>query len=208
MYSPLWIDDTHLLAIARRLIDPSRPDAGAKWMLVGIDATTGARSDVLERVLAFDLSPDRTRVVYTAIESVAEQPLFIKTLAGGAPQRLLDSATTGLSGFHSPIFSPDGSSIYFGAHNIAPAVRSDQGARTLVAFTTHSAPDAIWRVSNAGGQPALLFQTELLEPYLAITPDAVDLYALSDDLYRFSVEATTGEVIDTPKAFSRVDYVD
>lgn len=175
--SVAWLDDARLLAVIR-FLEGVPPASRSIFTLTRIDATTGERADLIPGVLSFGLSPDGMRVAYVKLESIEEQPLYVSNIDGSNPQRLLDSES-GFGGFVSPVFSPDGSTLYFGGHE------ESEGEHD------HSRGDLL-SVSSSGGTPVKVASVEASEPGLAIDREGTHIYALGGGL--FDVVLDTGSV--------------
>jgi dipeptidyl aminopeptidase/acylaminoacyl peptidase len=172
-----WLNDDSLVAIIRHIEERASGGTRLIWWLARIDASSGARTDLMPDVLSFGLSPDGSRVAYILLESPEEQPLYIADIDGGRTARLLDT-TSGLDGFWSPTFSIDGSSLYFAAHEHEETQAARPGIQT-VAFMSDGDLSDLWSIPAEGGTPTLVAELELAEPDLALGDTADLLYAAS-----------------------------
>jgi hypothetical protein len=148
----------------------------------------------LEDVLAFDLSPDREEIAYIVVESPEEQPLYIGRADGGESRSLVNTATSGLGGLGSPVFTDDGATVVFAAHEESEA-EGTRGhslvAARLAAPMSHESASDIWSIPASGGEPALLAEVELTDPLFTIGSDSMTFYAISESLLEIGDDSAT-----------------
>lgn len=114
--------------VGRSDTSPNRPIS-----IWSVPTLGGAASPYLESVAELAWSPDGRRIVYHS--PAAGDPMFVKAEDGEARQIYVAGTPEGPKHAHFPIWSPDGSFIYF--------VQGD----------VPDGPQDIWRIGPTGGQP-------------------------------------------------------
>lgn len=178
---PQWEDNDRILAIVQE-IATTGGITSVVYTLERIDAATGERTNVLENVLAFTLSPDGMQLVYAKLAPQSGETLESQAPGGGNAKTLVPIAQN-LNPFNSPRFSPDGATIAFASADqtgarVAPSVqfvllrRSAPGdawaARPAAATLFDGLPEDIWTVDAAGGAPPVRL-ADLKEDLPALT---------------------------------------
>jgi Tol biopolymer transport system component len=210
LVSPTWLDETTILAQTTYRVDPTKVGSPNERALLRIDIATGERTEVLTKVIEFALSPDRSRVAFTAIKSIEEQPIYIASFDGQEPVVLVD-ASSGLGGFSGLVFAADGEAVFFGAHEEDAQARlassvpiAGRGPR---ARALRDAPVDLWRVQASGGEPTLVAEMEALAPSFVRGDSAEIIFMLAGWLAR--IDTATGDVerITDPDVFGGVEFV-
>jgi len=159
---PRWEDSGHILAIVQEI----SAEAGITrvvYTLERIDAATGQRENVIEDVLAFDISPDGQRLVMAKLLPQTGEVLQASGLDGANAVEVV-GADQLLAPFSYPRFSPDGQTVAFASADQtgarAPAqlvslergANGDYGAMPNPATLLDGLPQDIWTVEAGGGR--------------------------------------------------------
>ncbi len=183
---PQWEDAGHILAVVQEI---SRKDGRTNvvYMLERIDVATGRRTNVLEDVLSFGLSPDGKRAVYTKLAPQTGETLEVLELAanGGAAgvSKTLVGIDQYLSPFNSPRYSPDGSKVAFASADQLDARApieyvSARGFGPAPRAALDGLPEDIWVIDAAGGTPQRAADLKEDLPALAWNGDGTHIYVL------------------------------
>lgn len=195
---PQWGADGALYAIVQEIEDVGGV-ANVAYTLQRIDPATGERTRLRDGVLAYAVSPDGERVAYAVRTERDRETLYLAALDDGTPVELV-AASSQLSPFNSPRFSPDGTAVAFAAADQALAPPTGQrlaSTRPLAApARTDGLPEDIWTVDVAGGQPRLLADLKEDLPALSWNGDGSRLYVLGVlGLYEVNVHSGANNVI-------------
>ncbi|MBI5288568.1 MAG: PD40 domain-containing protein [Chloroflexi bacterium] len=159
---PRWEDAGHVLAIVQEI----STEAGITrvvYTLERIEVATGQRENVMEDVLAFDISPDRQRLVIAKLLPQTGEVLQASGLGGGEAVEVVGVDQL-LAPFSYPRFSPDGQTIAFASADqtgarapvqLVSLERDSSGGFTAPprpATVLDGLPQDIWRVEAAGGR--------------------------------------------------------
>jgi dipeptidyl aminopeptidase/acylaminoacyl peptidase len=117
---PQWETNDRILAIVQE-ISTKNGITSVVYTLERIDPATGQRSNVLEDVLAFAISPDGKRVAYAKLAPQAGETLESQDIGGGNARTLVPQ-TQNLTPFNAPRFSPDGTKLAFASADQTGAV--------------------------------------------------------------------------------------
>jgi Tol biopolymer transport system component len=178
---PQWEDDGHILAVVQE-ISTTNGITSVVYTLERIDASSGERTNVLENVLAFALSPDGKTLTYAKLAPQSGETLESQPLAGGPGQTIVP-VSENLNPFNSPRFSPDGSQIAFASADQTGA-RAPAGVHYI---TLHR--------DDPGAPGHAVGDSNLPHPTSNIAPDPThprssDLDGLPEDIW--TVAATGG----------------
>ena len=173
------------------------------YTLERIDASTGQRSNVIENVLAFAISPEGKRVVYAKLAPQSGETLESQDL-GGDNARTLVPQTQNLTPFNAPRFSLDGTKVAFASADQTGAIAPFQ----LVSLDPQSGlapqdavalldglPEDIWTIDAdaPGSTPVRIADLKEDLPWLTWDGSGKHVYVIgSAGLYDLNVE--TGAV--------------
>jgi dipeptidyl aminopeptidase/acylaminoacyl peptidase len=195
---PRWLDDRTVLAVIQEVTDVGgRSDLA--YTLQRIDVESGARARIALDVLSFDISPDRTRVVYAMPVSQTGQALASVGLDGSDPRTLIP-AEANLSPFNYPRFSPDGSRIAFATADqalapVIPGATPPGGVvpARLAAPLPNGLPEDLYLLPAAGGEPQLLAALQEDVPSLSWSADGSRIY-VQGSVALYEVDAASGAI--------------
>jgi Tol biopolymer transport system component len=177
MRYPGWLDAGHLLAVVQ---EPTVAEGttSVKYVLEKIDIATGQRTRMIENVLAYGLSPDRTRVVYTELGTDTGETLKTAALDGSDAKTIVGPEQN-LLPFNSPRYSPDGSTVAFTS---ADQTGARAGWRYVSARPASVSPDGlpedVWTVASSGGLARRVADIKEDLPALTWGADGSHLYVL------------------------------
>jgi dipeptidyl aminopeptidase/acylaminoacyl peptidase len=187
---PRWLDESTVFAI----IQPIETVDGvtqAVYTLQRIDVATGEHTVVLEDVLAFDISPDGSRIVYARLSPATGEVLNAVDIDGiGNPVELVP-VTENLAPFNSPEYSPTGEKIAFTAADQNMALPTGQRLVTTrpVALTLDGLPQDAWVIAAKGGPAQLAADLKEDIPGLTWGGDDQYIYVLgARALYEINLE--------------------
>lgn len=187
---PHWFDEKTLFAIIQ-VIDQEDGVTKAVYTLQRIDVETGERSVVLQDVLSFDLSPDRTRILYARLEPSTGETLQAVDIDGAGNPTEVVPVSQNLQPFNSPNYSPDGKTIAFAAADQTQARASSEpmvSARP-VAVLPDGLPEDIWTVDAGGGSPQRVADIKEDIPALAWGGDGKFIYVIgAQALYEVNLD--------------------
>ncbi len=178
---PQWLDATHLLAVVQEPVQKAGTTS-VTYVLERIDITTGQRSRLLQNVLTFGLSPDRTHIVYTELVPSGGETLDTAALDGSGAAVIV-GPDQNLLPFNSPRYSPDGATIAFTSADQTGA-RAGFRYVTMRAFAPQPAPSVdglpedVWTVPAAGGRARRVADLKEDLPALTWGRDNTHLYVL------------------------------
>ena len=183
---PQWEDAGHLIAIVQEITVTGGATSVA-YVLERIDIATGRREHLLEDVLQFTLSPDRTKVAYEKLApgtGVTLETMDLASARVGAAGTVIVGPDENLAPFASPRYSPDGSKIAFASADQTGA-RADWRFVTARGFGPRRAPaldglpQDIWTVEAGGGaRPQRVADLKEDLPWLTWNGDATHIYVI------------------------------
>jgi hypothetical protein len=187
---PHWFDEKTLFAIIQ-LIEQEDGVTKAVYTLQRIDVETGERGVVLQDVLSFDLSPDRTRIVYARLEASTGETLQAVDIDGQGNPLEVVPVSQNLQPFNSPNYSPDSEKIAFASADQAQARAASEpmvSARP-VAVLPDGLPEDIWTVDASGGPPQLVADIKEDIPALTWGGDGKFIYVIgAQALYEVNID--------------------
>jgi Tol biopolymer transport system component len=194
---PQWQDDGTILFVAQEIAVVNGVTT-VSYVLERIPAAGGARTRVIEDVLAFGMSPDRKRLAYARLAPQTGETLNAVDV-DGANEVTLVGIDQNLSPFNVPRYSPDGATIAFASADQTGA-RASSGAYVSAApFGREPAPsldglpEDIWLIDSAGGVPVRLADLKEDLPALTWGRDGRHIYVIgAAGLY--DVDVGTGAV--------------
>jgi Tol biopolymer transport system component len=209
---PQWLDASTLLAVVQEATQ-AQGTTTVKYVLERIDAATGARTQLIENVLAYGLSPDHTHVAYSELSPSGGEALKTAALDGSDTVTVVGPEQD-LLPFNSPRYSPDGSSIAFASADQTGAV-ADQRLVSVAPLAANPGPSAdglpedIWTVAATGGNarrvanikedlPTLTWNGDGKHIYILGTQGLSDLTLASGALTRIGEGSFHGEIDWTP----------
>lgn len=193
---PQWEDATHILAVVSELATAGGTTS-VTYTLERIDIATGQRTNVLDDVLAFGLTPDHKTMAYAKLGEQTGETLVGIPVAGGTPTTLVDT-TAELAPFNSPRYSPDGSTVAFASADQTGA-RADFEYVTSRAFAPLPAPrldglpEDIWTMPASGGAPRRVADIKEDLPALTWSGDGKHIYVIGVNAL-YDVDLTSGAV--------------
>lgn len=177
MRYPGWLDAGHLLAVVQ---EPTVAEGttSVKYVLEKIDIATGQRTRMIDNVLAYGLSPDRTRVVYTELGTDTGETLKTAALDGSDAKTIVGREQN-LLPFNSPRYSPDGSTIAFTSADQTGATAGWQYVSARPASVSPDGlPEDVWTVPASGGLARRVADIKEDLPALTWGADGSHLYVL------------------------------
>jgi Tol biopolymer transport system component len=176
---PRWLDDQTLYAIIQ-VIESSEGITQAAYTLQRIDLVSGQRRIVLEDVVAFDISPEGSRITYARLEPASGETLHAVDIDGEGNGVELVPLTEELAPFNSPQFSPDGERIAFAAADQNMPLPTGQRlvSSEPVSLTLDGLPQDIWLIDAAGSAPQLAAELKEDIPALTWGGDGEYIYVL------------------------------
>jgi WD40-like Beta Propeller Repeat len=196
--APAWLNGSTLI-VGWRGADPV---TGSFSRIETVDISTGASQVVLNDAAMGNLTPDRTSIVYTAIDPQTRvQHLEIDNLTESDEPRVLVDENSGLALFSAVQFSPDGSMLAFAAVDVAtsvpppppPAQHSVTATRT-VATMTHPFAQDVWLVNPDGTGLHRVADIAENMPSVTWSGDGAYIYVLGPGfLWRLDPKTNTGE---------------
>lgn len=179
--APAWLPDGRRLLINAQRLENNRIVSDLELL----DIETGERTSVEQAAFRPAVSQDGTRIVFVRQDENLLQTLWVANI-DGSDEQLIAGPEDGLATFNSPRFSPDGTSIAFGA---APPVEqfivAGQGrelvsreAARAAAATYNGLPEDIWVAGADGSGLRKLTELQLDLPSVTWSPDGAQLYVM------------------------------
>ncbi len=194
---PQWQDDDTILFVAQEIAVVNGVTT-VSYVLERIPAGSGARTRVIEDVLAFGMSPDRKRLAYARLAPQTGETLNAVDV-DGTNEVTLVGIDQNLSPFNVPRYSPDGTKIAFasadqtGARAPSSAYVSAAPLGRAPAPVLDGLPEDVWIIDAKGGTPVRVADLKEDLPALAWGPDGQHIYVIgAAGLYDVNVE--TGAV--------------
>ena len=177
--SPRWLDENTVLAIIQ-VIERENNVGRVLYTLQRIDVTTGERTTLRDDVLAFDISPDRKRIVYARLAVTTGETLHAVDIDGISNPVELVAVDESLAPFNSPDFSPGGDRIAFAAADQNMALPTGQRMVTSQPMSTalDGLPQDIWLIDAEGSSPQLVADLKEDIPALTWGGDGEYIYVL------------------------------
>jgi Tol biopolymer transport system component len=181
-WNPLWAPDGNAIFFNYFIPDESL-EAGARYE-VGRVPLSGGESELLVGDAIWPrLSSDGRWLVYVTFNPLVDiNKLFVLDVQAGGSQPVEVVLPDGFPIIDAPLFSPDGTMIYFSAQSSdVPLSLSWLGRLMGVEVArAHSVPSDWWRVPISGGEPERL--TEIFETglYADFSPNGGHLAFISD----------------------------
>ncbi len=209
--TPVWSPDGKYVYFTHISTPPGAE--GAEFDLERIPAAGGPPEKLISNAIWPRLSPDGSQLAYVAYDPPnGINDLYLAAPDGTHADPLLPPGT--FVSVDAPIFTPDGSSIYFSATGVGP-INSGPGGSELtwwdrltgvVVAEANGAPSEWWRMPVDGGQPTKLTQIATAGLSGGFSPDGqwlafisyrgVGLFGLSAEQVTWLVPVTTlGDVI-------------
>lgn len=209
--TPVWSPDGKYIYFAHIATPPG--SAGVEFDLERIPAAGGAPEKLIANAIWPRPSPDGSKLAYVAYDP----PNGVNDLYLAAPDGTQAAPLIPMGTFVSvdaPLFTPDGSTIYFSATGVGP-LNTAPGSQSLsfwdkltgvVVAEANGAPSEWWRMPLAGGQPSRLTQIATAGLSGGFSPDGqwlafisyrgVGLYGVASQRVTWLVPLTTlGDVI-------------
>lgn len=220
-FSPVWAPDGRALYFAH--FRPSQPgkDSSFQYALQRLEVARGqalgAPEHVLDDALWPAVSPDGTQITYVYTDpGDLSNHLFIAAADGSQPRPL---TTPGMfEAVDAPLFSADGTRIFFSAVGDGPAAHQPgwqawldwlTGAQTASAAPlAHNVPSDWWQIPAGGGAPTRL--TEIYETGLFgdLSPDGRRIAFLSaGGLYVMDVDGRNLQRLLSLSGFGTLEWV-
>jgi Tol biopolymer transport system component len=187
---PHWFDEKTLFAIIQ-VIDQEDGLTKAVYTLQRINVETGERSVVLQDVLSFDLSPDRSRIVFARLEASTGETLQAVDIDGAGNPTEVVAVSQNLQPFNSPNYSSDGKTIAFASadQTQASAPGEPMVSARPVAVLPDGLPEDIWTVDADGGSPQIVADIKEDIPALAWGGDGEFIYVIgAQALYEVNLD--------------------
>lgn len=177
--SPRWLDENTVLAIIQ-VIQRENNVGRALYTLQRIDVTTGERTTLRDDVLAFDISPDRRRIVYAKLAVTTGETLHAVDIDGVSNAVELVTVEESLAPFNSPDFSPGADRIAFAAadQNMALPTGRRMVASQPISTNLDGLPQDIWVIDSEGSAPQLVADLKEDIPALTWGGDGEYIYVL------------------------------
>jgi Tol biopolymer transport system component len=209
--TPVWSPDGKYVYFVHIATPPGAD--GAEFDLERLPAAGGPPEKLISKAIWPRLSPDGSKLAYVAYDPPnGVNDLYLAAPDGTQATALLPRGT--FVSVDAPIFTPDGSSIYFSATGVGPQGSAAGGKAVswwerltgVVIAEANGAPSEWWRMPVAGGQPTRLTQIATAGLSGGFSPDGqwmafisyrgVGLYGLSSQKVTWLVPVTTlGDVI-------------
>jgi Tol biopolymer transport system component len=170
--------DGALVTCWTRGFDPSDASAIGVW---AVPTLGGPPRPYLDGAVEFDWTRDSSMLVYHT--SGAGDPMFVRAAGQQGPGHQIFAAASGLHA-HFPLWSPDGSFIYFVLGSVPE-------------------PMDVWRIRPGGGLPERITRHNARVSYPALVDDRTLLYLATDEdgggpwLHAIDVERRVPERIST-----------
>lgn len=206
--APQWLDDNTVRAVVLKVRDLMDAESDNVRALVRIDVESGTRTDLIENVLSFVISPDGESIAYTKHVSSTEQPIYMASVDGLNERMLLDGSS-GLDGFGGLVFSADGARLYLGAHEVEQSrlVSLQHTLRgTPRSFRAlHAAPVDLFSLDLSGGAPVFVMELEATAPRFARGEDNM-LFMIAETVSSIDLDSATIEELGAAPVTSLVDF--
>jgi Tol biopolymer transport system component len=191
--------------------------AGSKLALDRLDLASGARTTIAGDAAYPTAAPGGGRIAFLTFGNDG-RPGGLWTARPDGTDRtlLLRAANPGdrFAGLRWPRFSPDGSSIAFGAVEAANADLSPPACRTGLHWpwqpriaAAHGPPIDIWLITSSGGEPRKVADLREDDPYLAWSPDGTAMAVIATcGLYRLSLGSEEPQKIGPGGTQLQIDW--
>jgi len=176
--SPAWLSDDRLLVSTQQFVN-----GVFVAQAVAVNLADGTSAPVIDNAVDLDVSADGSRIAFVRLDQSFNQSLWVAN-ADGSDERQLAGLDDNFGSISSPRFSPDGSTIVFGAAGpLTPGVTSAGvgGARLNANAlpTANGLPADIWTIAVNGGAPQPLATLQLDSPSLAWSSDGKRIFVFA-----------------------------
>ncbi|MCB8944902.1 MAG: PD40 domain-containing protein [Ardenticatenaceae bacterium] len=205
-FDPVWSPDGRFLIYAH--VFPADNSRGYVSQLERLHQDTGEIDILANDAIWPRLSPDGTQLAYVFIhpETLVNE-LIVTEADGRNPTSLLPSGL--FEAVDVPIFSPDGTMVYFSGVMLATSQLSwwDRllGVKTAAA---HNLPSDWWRVPVTGSEPELIADIDDVGLHGAFSPDGRFLaYISSTGVYVMNPDGTNRQQLLETTALNGLSWV-
>lgn len=196
---PRWHDADHILAVVPEIVTQGGVTS-VSYTLQRINVRTLERTQMLDNVLTYAISPDGSQLAYARFAGDEGETLGGYSIADNGSSTLV-GAEHQLAPFYSIEYSPDGSQIAFSSADQTQApvgvtlVSLDGGAigpPSASFVATDGLPQDIWTIDAAGSPPRRVADLKEDLPTLTWSGDGSRIYVLGAvGLYEVNLENGT-----------------
>jgi hypothetical protein len=174
----------------------------ALYTLQRIELATGERTIVLDDVLAFDIAPDRSRIVYAKLSLETGETMHAVDIDGAGNPVELVPVTENLAPFNSPEFAPTSDRIAFASADQTMPLPTGQRMVSIeplprmgtpVSATLDGLPQDIWIVTSEGSRPQMVADLKEDIPTLTWGGDGEYIYVLGVNAL-YEINLTNGAI--------------
>lgn len=203
LFNPIWSPDGRYIYYSHII-----PDAASSteftFLLERIEFTTGSVEAIVENGVWPRLSPDGQKIAFALLDTETQTRNLYLANADGTEAVLIVSAADFVD-LDAPLFSPDGSWLYFSA------VSQDQPATSwwdrllgVQIVAAHNVPSDWWRIPIAGGEPERLTMINEIGMYGAFSPNGrIFAFSSTTGIYQMNPDGTElSKLLEIPAADS------
>lgn len=204
LFNPVWSPDGRYIYYSHIIPDGENPEEFT-FLLERLEVASGTVEATVENGVWPRLSPNGQQIAFAILDTETQTRDLYLANADGTDAALIVSSADFVD-LDAPLFSPDGSWLYFSAVTQEPSTTSSWWDKLLGVqiVSAHSVPSDWWRLPLAGGEPERLTTINEIGMYGVFSPDGrVFAFSSATGIYTMNPDGTElSKLLEIPAADS------